>query len=107
MDGGLPGFLAAVAQLAVAGVDLRLGRLFQGRDAVDPTGAVAPKRAGWTVDGHLVRRADGGVMAGALQPARRVALSAAPHAASAPAGEGGRAGRGVPAQQPGHGQRPA
>ncbi|MEK8169092.1 acyltransferase domain-containing protein [Streptomyces sp. M19] len=32
---GLPGFLTALAELAVAGTDVRTGWLFQGRDAVD------------------------------------------------------------------------
>ncbi|MEV0259897.1 SDR family NAD(P)-dependent oxidoreductase [Streptomyces sp. NPDC050617] len=70
--GGLYGFLAAVAQLAVSGVDIRTGRLFQGRDAVDTETAAtpAPPAAGWTVDGQLVRRADGSLLPNALQPAR-------------------------------------
>ncbi|MEU7041740.1 SDR family NAD(P)-dependent oxidoreductase [Streptomyces varsoviensis] len=68
--GGLYGFLAAVAQLAVAGIDVRTGRLFQGRDAVDAERSTAPSAAGWTVDGQLVRRADGTLLPNALQPAR-------------------------------------
>ncbi|MFD7657786.1 beta-ketoacyl synthase N-terminal-like domain-containing protein, partial [Actinosynnema sp. NPDC059797] len=67
---GLVGFLTALARLAVAGVDVRTGPLVRGRDAVDPS--AAPAAPGWTVDGHLVRRADGTVQPGALQPARRV-----------------------------------
>ncbi|MGH3311270.1 MAG: acyltransferase domain-containing protein, partial [Streptomyces sp.] len=70
--GGLYGFLAAVAQLAVAGADVRTGKLFQGRDAVDPETAVAAKPAGWTVDGQLVRLADGTIPPNALRPARPV-----------------------------------
>ncbi|MFE1961638.1 beta-ketoacyl synthase N-terminal-like domain-containing protein, partial [Streptomyces sp. NPDC059479] len=69
---GLTGFLSALAQLAVSGVDVRTGRLFQGRDAVDPETAVAERTAGWTVDGQLVRRADGTIPPDALHPARPV-----------------------------------
>ncbi|MGW5721157.1 SDR family NAD(P)-dependent oxidoreductase [Amycolatopsis sp. NPDC003865] len=71
---GLPGFLAALAQLAVAGVDVETGWLFRGRDAVDAATAPRPKRPGWTVDGHLLRTADGAIPAGALRPASRVTL---------------------------------
>ncbi|MFD5784660.1 SDR family oxidoreductase [Streptomyces sp. NPDC126933] len=69
---GLTGFLTALAQLAVSGADVRTGRLFQGRDAVDPETAVADRPAGWTVDGQLVRRADGTIPPNALHPARPV-----------------------------------
>ncbi|MGW3284659.1 SDR family oxidoreductase [Streptomyces sp. NPDC001002] len=69
---GLRGWLDALAQLAVAGVPVRTGWLFQGRDAVDATKATAPKRPGWTVDGQLVRTAAGDTLPGALAPARRV-----------------------------------
>ncbi|WP_329047222.1 SDR family NAD(P)-dependent oxidoreductase [Amycolatopsis sp. NBC_01488] len=78
---GLPGFLTAVAQLAVAGVPVETAWLFRGRDAVDAATAPRPKRPGWTVDGHLLRAADGTIPAGALRPAERVSLSLA---ASAP-----------------------
>lgn len=57
--GGLGGFLTALAQLAVNGADVRTGRLFRGRDAVDPETATAGRSPGWTVDGQLVRLADG------------------------------------------------
>jgi acyl transferase domain-containing protein/NAD(P)H-dependent flavin oxidoreductase YrpB (nitropropane dioxygenase family)/acyl carrier protein len=69
---GLTGFLAALAQLAVAGTEVRTGWLFRGRDAVDPARAVRRKRPGWTVDGHLVRTADGLIPAAALHPAQRI-----------------------------------
>ncbi|WP_372664999.1 SDR family NAD(P)-dependent oxidoreductase [Amycolatopsis kentuckyensis] len=71
---GLPGFLAALAQLAVAGVGVETGWLFRGRDAVDAASAARRKRPGWTVDGHLLRTADGAIPAGALRPASRVSL---------------------------------
>ncbi|MGH3826268.1 MAG: beta-ketoacyl synthase N-terminal-like domain-containing protein, partial [Pseudonocardiaceae bacterium] len=67
---GLPGFLAAMATLAVAGVRLRTGWLFSGRDANDVANATPPPQPGWTVDGHLVRTADGACLPGGLAPAR-------------------------------------
>ncbi|RKN03761.1 type I polyketide synthase [Streptomyces radicis] len=70
-DAGLPAFLTALAQLAVAGVDMRAGALFRGRPTGDPEAAPA-RRPGWTVDGHLVRRADGTLQPGALSPPRLV-----------------------------------
>ncbi|MFG1648276.1 acyltransferase domain-containing protein, partial [Amycolatopsis sp. NPDC049252] len=69
---GLPGFLAALAELATSGVPVETGWLFRGRDAVDAASAPRPKRPGWTVDGHLLRTADGTIPAGALQPAKRL-----------------------------------
>ncbi|MGX1913305.1 SDR family NAD(P)-dependent oxidoreductase [Streptomyces phaeochromogenes] len=71
-DSGLRGWLDALAQLAVAGLPVRTGWLFQGRDAVDATRTPEPKRPGWTVDGQLVRTAAGDLLPGALAPARRV-----------------------------------
>ncbi|ADJ46374.1 type I polyketide synthase [Amycolatopsis mediterranei S699] len=85
---GLPGFLGALAQLAVAGVTIETGWLFRGRDAVDAFAAPRPKRPGWTVDGHLLRTADGTIPAGALRPAERVSFgvtAAAPQAATSEA----------------------
>ncbi|MFI9270968.1 SDR family NAD(P)-dependent oxidoreductase [Kitasatospora sp. NPDC052896] len=69
---GLPGFLDALAELAVAGVPVRTDRLLRGRDAVDAGRARAPRRPGWTVDGQLVRTAAGDLLPGALAPARPV-----------------------------------
>ena len=69
---GLRGFLAAIAQLAVAGVPVRTGWLFNGRDARDISGVRPPRAPGWTVDGQTVRTADGGYLAGGLAPARAV-----------------------------------
>ncbi|NKI42682.1 type I polyketide synthase [Streptomyces physcomitrii] len=71
-DTGLGGLLTALARLAVSGVDVRTRRLFTGRDTVDPATAPAARAAGWTVDGQLLRRADGTIPPGALQPARPV-----------------------------------
>ncbi|MCG6493961.1 type I polyketide synthase [Kitasatospora sp. A2-31] len=69
---GLAGYLDALAELAVAGVPVRTGRLLRGRDAVEAGRAEAPRRPGWVVDGHLVRTAAGDLLPGALAPARRV-----------------------------------
>ncbi|MGW1916658.1 SDR family oxidoreductase [Streptomyces sp. NPDC002076] len=71
-DSGLRGWLDALARLAVAGQPVRTSWLLRGRDAVDALRGHAPKRPGWTVDGHLVRTADGALLPGALAPARRV-----------------------------------
>ncbi|MGW1809406.1 SDR family oxidoreductase [Streptomyces sp. NPDC002078] len=71
-DSGLRGWLDALARLAVAGQPVRTSWLLRGRDAVDALRGPAPKRPGWTVDGHLVRTADGALLPGALAPARRV-----------------------------------
>ncbi|WP_419995727.1 SDR family oxidoreductase [Streptomyces boninensis] len=73
---GLPGFLEALARLAVAGVEVRTGWLFQGRGAVagaDAESAAQRRAPGWTVDGQLVRDAAGEPLPGALRPARRIA----------------------------------
>ncbi|RSD07361.1 type I polyketide synthase [Amycolatopsis eburnea] len=78
---GLPGFLGALARLAVSGVPVETGWLFRGRDAVDAGTAPRPKRPGWTVDGHLLRTADGTIPAGALRPAERISLAFSPTAA--------------------------
>ncbi|GHI40393.1 type I polyketide synthase [Streptomyces violascens] len=67
---GLRGLLECLAQLAVAGVPVRAGRLLQGRGAV----MERPEPPGWTVDGQLVRTRSGDLLPGALQPARRVSL---------------------------------
>ncbi|MFC0597587.1 SDR family oxidoreductase [Streptomyces palmae] len=91
---GLSGFLAALARLAVAGTDVRTGWLFQGRDAVDAAHAPRRRRAGWTVDGHLVRTADGAIPAAGLHPAQRIpevrmtAQAGSPGSARDAAGEG-------------------
>ncbi|MCX4814621.1 SDR family NAD(P)-dependent oxidoreductase [Streptomyces sp. NBC_01239] len=71
-NSGLRGWLDALAQLAVSGLPVRTGRLFNGRDAVDAARTPVPSRPGWTVDGQLVRTAAGALLPGALAPARRV-----------------------------------
>jgi acyl transferase domain-containing protein/NAD(P)H-dependent flavin oxidoreductase YrpB (nitropropane dioxygenase family) len=69
---GIRGFLAALAQLAVAGVAPRTAWLHRGRDSVDASVPRTTRAAGWTVDGHLVRTAAGVIPTGALRPAERV-----------------------------------
>ncbi|MFE7773667.1 SDR family NAD(P)-dependent oxidoreductase [Streptomyces sp. NPDC057445] len=69
---GLSGLLDALARLAVAGLPVRTGWMFRGRDAVDAGRAATERQPGWTVDGHLVRTASGDLLPGALAPARRV-----------------------------------
>ncbi|MER7863369.1 SDR family oxidoreductase [Amycolatopsis japonica] len=86
---GIPGFLAALAKLALAGADVRTGRLFTGRAGTDALSARPPKKAGWTVDGHLVRTADGEILATALHPAQRIPTEAI--VTSRPGTDGGEA----------------
>ncbi|MEV7548968.1 SDR family NAD(P)-dependent oxidoreductase [Amycolatopsis sp. NPDC089917] len=86
---GIPGFLAALARLAVAGADVRTGRLFTGRACTDALSARPPKKAGWTVDGQLVRTADGEIPAAALHPAQRIPTEAI--VTSRPGTDGGEA----------------
>ncbi|MFC5724500.1 SDR family NAD(P)-dependent oxidoreductase [Streptomyces gamaensis] len=74
-DAGLPGHLHALARLAAAGVPVAAERLFAGRDAVVADARAVPVRPGWTVDGALVRTADGEPVRGGLRPARRIRLT--------------------------------
>ncbi|GAA4535736.1 SDR family NAD(P)-dependent oxidoreductase [Amycolatopsis samaneae] len=69
---GLPGFLTALAELAVCGAAIETGWLFRGRDAVDAAATPRARRPGWTVDGQLLRTAGGTVPEAALHPARRI-----------------------------------
>ena len=78
---GLRRLLLALAELAVVGVSIDLAGLFHGRDArpvsasasTPVSGAIAPRRAGWVVNGHLVKTADGQYLRGGLRPAQQVA----------------------------------
>ena len=65
-DGTVAGLLLALAELAGAGVALELGVLFDGRGAPVDLAADPPPPAGWVVDGHLVRTADGKPVPGSL-----------------------------------------
>ncbi|MGX6744771.1 SDR family NAD(P)-dependent oxidoreductase [Streptomyces xantholiticus] len=67
---GLARLVNALGELAAAGVPFDPEPLFAGRASALP--AEPPRRAGWLVDGHLVRTADGVPVAGGLLPARRV-----------------------------------
>ncbi|GAA1710370.1 hypothetical protein GCM10009765_69610 [Fodinicola feengrottensis] len=69
---GLPGFLTALARLAVAGVRIRTDWLLRGRDARQLTGTTLPAQPRWTVDGQVVRTADGAPLSGGLRPAQRI-----------------------------------
>ncbi|MFF3212904.1 SDR family NAD(P)-dependent oxidoreductase [Streptomyces sp. NPDC002886] len=67
---GLLRLVTALAELAAAGVPVAPENLFRGRASRLPERA--PRRAGWLVDGHLVRTRDGEPVPGGLRPARRV-----------------------------------
>jgi acyl transferase domain-containing protein/NAD(P)H-dependent flavin oxidoreductase YrpB (nitropropane dioxygenase family) len=77
---GLRQLLLTLAQLACAGVPLQPGWLFQGRK----TAASLPPqgRPFWTVNGQLVRDADGGYVPGALIPAQPIKELTLPSSAS-------------------------
>jgi len=79
---GLPRLLRSLAELAVAGVPVDPEPLFAGRAAVVPA-AATPRRAGWTVDGHLVRTAAGDCLPGGLRPAEVVITARSPEPAVA------------------------
>ncbi|KPI32410.1 6-deoxyerythronolide-B synthase [Actinobacteria bacterium OV450] len=70
-NAGLPGFLTALAQLAVAGVPVRTGWMFRGRDALDAGQGSTPKQGGWTIDGQGVRTADGELLTPSVRPVIR------------------------------------
>jgi acyl transferase domain-containing protein len=68
-ESGVRRFLLALAELAVIGADLDTDVLFEGRAETLALGALPVRAPGWTLDGHLVRTAEGAVVAGSLQPA--------------------------------------
>ncbi|MEU0663646.1 SDR family oxidoreductase [Streptomyces lavendulocolor] len=80
---GMPGFLSALAQLAVAGVPVRTDWMFRGRDTVDAGRTTRPKRPGWSVDGQGVWTADGELLSPTL---RLVARKERPMFSIGPAG---------------------
>ncbi|WP_260478707.1 type I polyketide synthase [Kibdelosporangium aridum] len=63
---GIPGFLRALAALAVRGVPVRTSWLF--RERANSAPVPPPSRPQWTVDGHLVRDANGVPLSGGLRP---------------------------------------
>jgi acyl transferase domain-containing protein/NAD(P)H-dependent flavin oxidoreductase YrpB (nitropropane dioxygenase family) len=73
---GVRRLLLALAELAVSGVSVDVEPLFLGRDAAMVSASAVPRRAGWMVNGHLVRTADGQFLPGGLRPARELALQA-------------------------------
>ncbi|RLK58680.1 type I polyketide synthase [Actinokineospora cianjurensis] len=76
---GVRGVLTALARLAVVGVPVDTDWLVRGRAGT--RSAAAP----WTVDGQLVRLADGTIPRGALVPARRITRSSmSPHPSGPP-----------------------
>jgi acyl transferase domain-containing protein/NAD(P)H-dependent flavin oxidoreductase YrpB (nitropropane dioxygenase family) len=90
-ESGLRRLLLALAELAVAGVPIDTAGLFQGREArpvpasvaTTTSGTVAPRRAGWVLNGHLVKTADGQYLRGGLRPAQQVAAPAGEAASNA------------------------
>jgi acyl transferase domain-containing protein/NAD(P)H-dependent flavin oxidoreductase YrpB (nitropropane dioxygenase family)/NADP-dependent 3-hydroxy acid dehydrogenase YdfG len=79
-ENGLHRLLTALAELIRAGVPVEPAILFAGR--AEPV-AGTPRRTQWTVDGQLVRTADGQPLPGGVQPA-----AASPLAPGGPAGPG-------------------
>jgi malonyl CoA-acyl carrier protein transacylase/acyl carrier protein len=77
-ESGLHRLLVALATLAVAGLPVDTVALFEGRRAEVVSADAVPPRAGWIVDGHTVRTADGAYLPGALRPARKRSLELAP-----------------------------
>ncbi|MDB6099134.1 MAG: beta-ketoacyl synthase, partial [Gammaproteobacteria bacterium] len=77
---GLRRLLISLATLAVAGISINTGALFEGRQAEVVSADSLPRRPGWLVDGHTVRTANGEYLPGALRPARQrsLALATAP-----------------------------
>ncbi|MBO0819723.1 MAG: acyltransferase domain-containing protein, partial [Nocardiopsaceae bacterium] len=85
---GLRRFLTALAELIAAGVEVNPEPLFAQRAAPVPADRVSapPRRPPWTINGHLVRTADGQPVAGGLRPATQAPrLSLAAPAAGVPA----------------------
>jgi acyl transferase domain-containing protein/NAD(P)H-dependent flavin oxidoreductase YrpB (nitropropane dioxygenase family)/NAD(P)-dependent dehydrogenase (short-subunit alcohol dehydrogenase family)/acyl carrier protein len=74
---GIPVFLRAVAELAVAGVPVDPTAMFTGR-ATPVRLAEIPKRPQWFVDGGLVRDAHGKALNGGLRPATEAPRLVAP-----------------------------
>ncbi|HEX3621837.1 MAG TPA: SDR family oxidoreductase, partial [Acidimicrobiales bacterium] len=73
---GLPRFLSALAELAVAGVAMDVTPLFTGRELRTVSPEAVPARPGWVIDGHLTRTAAGDVLAGGLRPSAEFARRA-------------------------------
>ncbi|MGH3824018.1 MAG: SDR family NAD(P)-dependent oxidoreductase [Pseudonocardiaceae bacterium] len=82
---GLRRLLLALAELAVAGVPVDPAELFGGRDtrpvpawsSSSGSESAVARRAGWLVNGYLVKTADGHPLPGGLRPAQRLAAPSA------------------------------
>jgi acyl transferase domain-containing protein/NAD(P)H-dependent flavin oxidoreductase YrpB (nitropropane dioxygenase family)/NAD(P)-dependent dehydrogenase (short-subunit alcohol dehydrogenase family) len=72
---GVVRLLVALAELAVAGFDVRGDALFDGRSAPVDLERLPLDAPGWTVDGSLVRTRSGEVVPGSLRPANEVPQS--------------------------------
>ncbi len=68
-EAGVTRFLLALAELAVAGVAVDTDALFRGRANPVRLADLPAAAPGWTINGHLVRGADGAVVRGGLRPA--------------------------------------
>lgn len=66
---GVRRLLLAVAELAALGLPVRTDALFEGRVRPVDLGALPVAAPGWSIDGALIRRADGTVVPNSLQPA--------------------------------------
>jgi acyl transferase domain-containing protein len=87
---GLTSLLHALARLAVAGVDVDLGALHEGRDSRPEAWDDPPPAPGWIVNGHFVRTAAGDPLPKGLRPAHAApVLELTPPPAPVPAAEGG------------------
>lgn len=86
---GVRRLLMALAELSVRGVPVDAAALFSGRDANVVNQTSVPRRPGWTIDGSLVRGADGNVLKGGLQPAPRGPLVSLGGSGVQAAGSGG------------------
>jgi acyl transferase domain-containing protein len=70
----ITGFLDTLAQQAVAGTQVDLDTLHAGRDSRPDRWDHPRRRAGWVVNGHLVRTADGNCLPGGARPASEAPL---------------------------------
>ncbi len=91
-DHGVRRLLLALAELATCGVAVDVAPLFQGRAAVVVDFDTPPARSSYRVNGQLVRKADGTVVPGGLQPApeQAVVLPLAALPLAARSGQGAR-----------------
>jgi len=86
-DGGIPGLLRALAQVAVAGVAVDAAALYWDRDAVvlDLDAAIPAKKATWIVNGHTARPANGEAPMKSITKAKPAVVAAIQSVEPAPA----------------------